>query len=154
MTGLTNAGPDDHRNGAPPQQSLDFSDCRPDPFLSLLEFDIKASCTFRGKSHTKIIEISNATHCRKIRILWHHPQALAAHRQGLACPDYRNGILIKYAGIMVNVGESGQERDEYIQTSRESRQVGGHGGALATSVLKGAISSYRRVRDTIKRGAR
>ena len=37
-----------------------------------------------------------------------------------------NAILIKYAGIVVNVGEHDKSRDEYINTARESRELGGH----------------------------
>ncbi|KAG7042673.1 Filamentation induced protein by cAMP/death on curing [Colletotrichum scovillei] len=69
---------------------------------------------------------------------------------GRMCRLILNAILIKYARIVVNVGEHGQERDEYIQTARESREVGGHGGALATMVLKEATKSYRKIRNTLR----
>ncbi|KAK1720145.1 fido domain-containing protein, partial [Colletotrichum acutatum] len=69
---------------------------------------------------------------------------------GRMCRLILNAILIKYARIVVNVGEHGHDRDDYIQTARESREVGGHGGALATMVLKEATKSYRNIRNTLR----
>ncbi|KAJ0310920.1 hypothetical protein COL516b_001620 [Colletotrichum fioriniae] len=77
-------------------------------------------------------------------------QHLITDGNGRMCRLILNAILIKYARIVVNVGEHGQDRGEYIQTARESREVGGHGGALATMVLKEATKSYRKIRNTLR----
>lgn len=70
---------------------------------------------------------------------------------GRMCRLILNAILIKYAGVVVNVGEHDQSRDEYIHIAQESRAVGGHAGALATLVLREASKSLRRMRDTLRK---
>jgi len=69
---------------------------------------------------------------------------------GRMCRLVLNAILIKYAGIVVNVGEHDQSRDEYILIARESTEVGGHSGALGTLVLKEATKSLKKMRDRLK----
>lgn len=68
---------------------------------------------------------------------------------GRMCRLILNAILIRYAGIVVNVGEHDQSRDEYIGTARESSEVGGHPGALATLVLKEGRDTLRRMRSRL-----
>lgn len=69
---------------------------------------------------------------------------------GRMCRLALNAILIKYAGIVVNVGEHDQSRDEYVLIARESTEVGGHSGALGTLVLKEATKALRNMRDKLK----
>lgn len=69
---------------------------------------------------------------------------------GRMCRLIMNAITIKYAGVAVSVGEHDQSRDEYIDTARESREVGGHPGALATLVLTEGKRSIRKLRDRLK----
>lgn len=69
---------------------------------------------------------------------------------GRMCRLILNAILIKYAGIAVSVGEHDQSRDEYINTARESRELGGHAGALATLVLKEGGKGLRKMKDRLK----
>lgn len=66
------------------------------------------------------------------------------------CRLILNAILIRYAGIVVNVGEHDQSRDEYIDTARESREVGGHAGALATLIFKEGRDTLRRMRNRLR----
>ncbi|KAI9146736.1 Protein adenylyltransferase FICD [Paramyrothecium foliicola] len=69
---------------------------------------------------------------------------------GRMCRLILNAILLRYAGVVVNVGEHDQSRDEYIGTAQESREVGGHPGALATLVLRHATNTYRKMRETVR----
>jgi Fic family protein len=72
---------------------------------------------------------------------------------GRMCRLILNAILIKYAGIVVNVGEHDQSRDEYIAVAQESHEVGGHAGALSTMVLAEAKKTLKRMKNklTIKK---
>jgi fido (protein-threonine AMPylation protein) len=70
------------------------------------------------------------------------------------CRTVLNAILIKYAGIVVNVGEHNQNRDEYVLIEQESTKVGGHSTALGTLALKEAIKALRNMRDRLKRKKR
>jgi len=70
---------------------------------------------------------------------------------GRMCRLILNVILIKYAGIVVNVGEHDQSRDEYLATAQESRAVGGHAGPLATLVLREGHKTLRKIRDTLRK---
>ena len=65
---------------------------------------------------------------------------------GRMCRLVLNAILIKYAGIVANVGEHDQSRDEYLDIARESTEVGGHAGALGSLVLTEAKNTLRRMK--------
>lgn len=71
---------------------------------------------------------------------------------GRMCRLIMNAITIKYAGVVVGVGEHDQSRDEYIDIARESRDVGGHAGPLATLVLKESKKSYKKLIDRLRGG--
>ncbi|KAK1911845.1 hypothetical protein P3342_010929 [Pyrenophora teres f. teres] len=68
---------------------------------------------------------------------------------GRMCRLILNAILIKYAGIVVNVGEHDQSRDEYLQIALESTEVGGHAGALGSLVLTESRNVLRRIKDKL-----
>ncbi|KAK3369622.1 fic/DOC family protein [Lasiosphaeria ovina] len=70
---------------------------------------------------------------------------------GRMCRLVLNVILIKYAGIVVNVGEHDQSRDEYLSAAEESRAVGGHAGPLATLVLREGYKTLKKMRDTLRK---
>lgn len=53
---------------------------------------------------------------------------------GRMCRLVQNAILIKYAGMVVPLGEKSEEREEYLQIAQESSKVGGHSGQLGTMV--------------------
>lgn len=69
---------------------------------------------------------------------------------GRMCRLILNAILVRFAGVVVNVGEHDESRDEYIGTARESREVGAHPGALASLVLREATKTYRKMRDSVR----
>ncbi|KAF2635385.1 Fic-domain-containing protein, partial [Massarina eburnea CBS 473.64] len=70
---------------------------------------------------------------------------------GRVCRLILNAILIKYAGIVVNVGEHDSNREQYLNIATESTKVGGHAGALGTLVLHEATKTFRRMRDMLKK---
>jgi Fic family protein len=69
---------------------------------------------------------------------------------GRICRLILNAILLKYSGILVNVGEHDQRREEYIMAQAESREVGGHAGPLGTIVLREASKTPRRLRERLR----
>lgn len=68
---------------------------------------------------------------------------------GRMCRLILNAILIRYAGIVVSLGEHDQSREEYTEAATESRAVGGHHGALGTMVLEEAKKTLRRMKDRL-----
>ncbi|CAG9942186.1 unnamed protein product [Clonostachys rosea f. rosea IK726] len=67
---------------------------------------------------------------------------------GRMCRMILNAILCRYAGVVVPIGEQGEEREEYMQIKRESSQkMEGHGD-YATFVLGRAT---RRIREMKKK---
>jgi prophage maintenance system killer protein len=70
---------------------------------------------------------------------------------GRMCRLIMNSILIKYAGIVVNVGEHDQTRDEYLEIARESTAVGGHAGALSNKILQETKRNLLRFRERLTR---
>lgn len=63
---------------------------------------------------------------------------------GRLCRMILNAILCRYAGIIIPIGEQGEERDEYMGIKkRASLQMGGQ-GVYATWVIRPSsnISSY------------
>ena len=69
---------------------------------------------------------------------------------GRMCRLVLNAILIKYAGIVVPLGEK-SEREEYLQIAQESRKVGGHSSQLGTMVLSRAGGALNKILRTLKR---
>ncbi|CZS93170.1 uncharacterized protein RAG0_03570 [Rhynchosporium agropyri] len=70
---------------------------------------------------------------------------------GRMCRLILNAILIKYAGIVVSLGEKGGERDEYLLIAAESTRVGGHPGQLGKKVLEIAHGTLRKLKMTLSR---
>jgi hypothetical protein len=54
---------------------------------------------------------------------------------GRMCRLILNAILVKFAGIVVVLGEKGGEGGEYLQIASESTKVSGHTGQLGIKVL-------------------
>lgn len=65
------------------------------------------------------------------------------------CRLILNVILIRFAGIVVNVGEHDHDREEYLLIARERTEVGGHPGALGSLVLRESRSTLKRIRDAV-----
>lgn len=68
---------------------------------------------------------------------------------GRMCRLILNAILIKYAGIVVVLGEKDQGRDEYLQIAQESTMVKGHPGQLGKLVLEHAKGTLRRLKTAL-----
>lgn len=65
------------------------------------------------------------------------------------CRMILNVILIKYAGIVVTLGEKDRDRDEYLSIAAESGKVGGHPGQLGKLVLNNAVESLKRIKTSL-----
>lgn len=70
---------------------------------------------------------------------------------GRMCRLILNEILIKYAGIVVPLGEKNEDRAEYLQIAQESSKVGGHAGQLGTLVLANAGGAFEKIMRKLKR---
>ena len=70
---------------------------------------------------------------------------------GRMCHLVLNAILIKYAGVVVPLGEKSEDREEYLQIAQESSKVGGHAGQLGTLVLAKAGDAFKKMLKTLKR---
>ncbi|KAH7127857.1 fido domain-containing protein [Dactylonectria estremocensis] len=73
---------------------------------------------------------------------------------GRMCRMILNAILCRYAGIIVPIGEQGEERDEYMGIKkRASQNMEGH-GEYATFVLQRAVTRLREMKKKLagKRG--
>jgi Fic family protein len=68
---------------------------------------------------------------------------------GRMCRIILNAILIKYAGIVVTLGEKDMDREEYLYIAAESGKVGGHPGQLGKLVLESAEGSFRRLKNAV-----
>ena len=73
---------------------------------------------------------------------------------GRMCRLILNSILIKYAGVVVPLGEKAEDRAEYLQIAQESTKVGGHAGQLGTLVLTKAGGAFKRMLKVLKRQSR
>lgn len=69
--------------------------------------------------------------------------------KGRMCRLILNAILMKYARIVVSLGEKGADRDEYLRVAQESTSVGGHGGQLGNMVLENAVGTLRRLKAAL-----
>ena len=69
---------------------------------------------------------------------------------GRMCRLILNAILVKYAGIVVSLGEKGQDRDEYLEIAKESTRVGGHPAQVGKLVLESAGGALRKLKGTLK----
>jgi Fic family protein len=73
---------------------------------------------------------------------------------GRMCRLILNVILMKYAGIVVTLGEKGENRDAYLAIASESSKVGGHHGQLASMILHQSERAVKRLRNTLKQQIR
>lgn len=73
---------------------------------------------------------------------------------GRMCRLILNAIHVKYAGIVVNLGEHDQNREDYIAVAAESREVRGHPGALGHLVLNESSRTLRKFVDSLKKSLR
>jgi Fic family protein len=73
---------------------------------------------------------------------------------GRMCRLILNAILIKYAGIVVSLGEKDGDRDEYILIAKESHQVGGQPGHLGKMVLENGLNTLKKLRATLSKATR
>ena len=73
---------------------------------------------------------------------------------GRMCRLILNAILMKYAGIVVSLGEKGENRDQYIAVTMENSKVGGHHGQLASLVLGQAEGTLLRLKNTLQKKVR
>ncbi|KAH6982067.1 fic/DOC family protein [Ilyonectria sp. MPI-CAGE-AT-0026] len=68
---------------------------------------------------------------------------------GRLCRMILNAILCRYAGIIIPIGEQGEERDEYMRIKkRASQQMEGH-GEYATFVLQRAVTRLRELKKKL-----
>ncbi|KAL8657911.1 MAG: hypothetical protein Q9202_007646 [Teloschistes flavicans] len=68
---------------------------------------------------------------------------------GRMCRLILNAILIKYAGVIVPLGEKADDREEYLAVAQESTKVSGHPGQLGTLVVRKAKSAYSKMLKSI-----
>jgi len=69
---------------------------------------------------------------------------------GRMCRLILNALLLKYAGIVVSIGEQDKDRSEYIEIcKRESAEMIG-GGEFATLVLERSVAKLETLRTSIK----
>lgn len=69
---------------------------------------------------------------------------------GRMCRLILNAILIKYAGVVVALGDKSEDRAEYLQIAQESSKVGGHAGQLRTLILSKAGVAFKKMMKTLK----
>lgn len=68
---------------------------------------------------------------------------------GRMCRIILNAILCRYAGIIIPIGEQGEERTEYMDIKkRASQNMEGH-GEYATFVLKRAVTRLRELKKKL-----
>lgn len=69
---------------------------------------------------------------------------------GRICRLILNALLLKYAGIVVSIGEQDKDRSEYMEIcKRESAEMYG-GGEFATLVLKRSVGKLEKLRASIR----
>jgi fido (protein-threonine AMPylation protein) len=73
-----------------------------------------------------------------------------ADGNGRTCRLILNAILLKYAGIVVPIGEHDGDRAEYIEAQRKADEMEGN-GELSSLVLKKAWVRYRALRKKMNR---
>jgi prophage maintenance system killer protein len=67
---------------------------------------------------------------------------------GRMCRLILNAILLKFAGVIIVLGEGEKDRVEDIDIAKESTRVGGHAGQLGKKVLEMAEGTLRRIKGT------
>ncbi|KAB8265813.1 fido domain-containing protein [Aspergillus pseudonomiae] len=72
-----------------------------------------------------------------------------ADGNGRMCRLIMNAILLKYAGIVVCIGEHNESRQEYIEIQKRAGEHMEGSGELATLTLKKSIARYRTLKQKI-----
>ncbi|KNG85975.1 hypothetical protein ANOM_006099 [Aspergillus nomiae NRRL 13137] len=72
-----------------------------------------------------------------------------ADGNGRMCRLIMNAILLKYAGIVVCIGEHDESRQEYIEIQKRAGEHMEGSGELATLILKKSIARYRTLKQKI-----
>lgn len=67
---------------------------------------------------------------------------------GRCCRMILNAILCRYAGVIVPIGEEGEERKEYMDIKRRSSNMEGH-GEYAMFVLQRAVTRIRELKKKL-----
>ncbi|OJJ29976.1 hypothetical protein ASPWEDRAFT_55475 [Aspergillus wentii DTO 134E9] len=68
---------------------------------------------------------------------------------GRMCRLILNAILLKYAGVVVSIGEDDQERQEYLDIQRRAGEQMEGSGELAFLVLRKAMGRYRTMKKKL-----
>lgn len=69
---------------------------------------------------------------------------------GRTCRLILNAILLKYAGILVPLGENDESRQEYLGIARRAGEQMEGSGELATLILRGATSKLRSLKQKLR----
>jgi hypothetical protein len=65
------------------------------------------------------------------------------------CRLILNAILLKYAGVVVALGENDESREEYLAIQRRAGEHMDGPGELAALVLKKATVKYRHIKQKL-----
>lgn len=68
---------------------------------------------------------------------------------GRVCRLILNAILLRYAGVLVALGEHDESRKEYLDIQRRAGEHMEGSGELATLVLKKATAKYRTIKQKL-----
>ena len=68
---------------------------------------------------------------------------------GRMCRLILNAILLKYAGVIVAIGEDDESREEYLAIQRRAGEQMEGSGELAALVLKKATARYRAIKQKL-----
>lgn len=68
---------------------------------------------------------------------------------GRMCRLILNAILLKYAGVVVSIGEHDESRDEYIAIQKRAGEQMEGSGELASLVLRKAMGRYRTLKQKL-----
>lgn len=68
---------------------------------------------------------------------------------GRVCRLILNAILLRYAGVVVALGEHDESRKEYLDIQRRAGEHMEGSGELATLVLKKATAKYRTIKQKL-----
>ncbi|OJJ96298.1 hypothetical protein ASPACDRAFT_47068 [Aspergillus aculeatus ATCC 16872] len=72
-----------------------------------------------------------------------------ADGNGRMCRLILNAILLKYAGIVISVGENDEGRRQYLDIQRRSGEHMKGSGELETLILKKLIPRYRALKQKV-----
>lgn len=67
------------------------------------------------------------------------------------CRLILNASLIKYAAVVVPLGEKSEDRAQYLQNAQESSKVDGHSGQLRTLVFAKASGAFKKMLRMLER---